>query len=61
MFKKEILCPLCGEEVSQDIFQAHFQAEQYVLDRIVQEHPEWKESDGGCKKCMEYYKELAKE
>ncbi|RJP18970.1 MAG: hypothetical protein C4520_13545 [Candidatus Abyssobacteria bacterium SURF_5] len=61
MVAKRIICPLCGDEVSVDRFQAHFEAEKYVLDRISKEHPEWKESDGSCTKCLKYYRSLTKE
>ena len=33
-------------------------AEQYVLSIIRDEHPEWIERDGTCKRCEQYYKAL---
>ncbi len=50
------VCNVCGDETEtlQDI------AEQYVLDLIKKDHPEWVESSGACSKCVEYYKSLSK-
>lgn len=50
--KKE--CTLCEEEAA-DLYRI---TEKYVLDLIRSEHPEWIESNGACKKCVEYYKAL---
>ena len=33
----------------------HDIAEQYMLDIIKSEHPEWVEKDGSCTRCEEYY------
>ncbi len=60
MFMKKVICPLCGSEISREHFHAHFETEKYVLDRISKEHPDWKQSDGGCRRCLEYYMELGK-
>jgi hypothetical protein len=58
MAKDKVMCPLCGSEVTKKTFQVHFETEKYVLDRIAKEHPDWKESDGSCTKCLEYYVSL---
>ena len=34
---------------------AHDIAEQYMLEVIKSEHPDWVEKDGSCKRCEEYY------
>ena len=61
MVRDKVMCPLCGEEVTKNVFQFHFETEKYVLDRIVKEHPEWKESDGSCTRCLKYYMILGKQ
>ncbi len=60
MPKSKVVCPLCGSQVTKDSFKDHFEAEKYVLERIAKDHPDWKEENGGCKKCLEYYLELGK-
>lgn len=47
-------CPLCG---SQDD-ALMFIAEQWLLAEIAKDHPEWKASDGACRKCVDYYQSL---
>lgn len=49
-------CQLCENEVTE----LQTIAEDYVLDLIEAEHPEWVESDGACIKCIEYYYALDK-
>ena len=36
----------------------HDIAEQYLLEIIKSEHPEWVEDDGSCSRCEEYYNHL---
>lgn len=35
-------------------------AENYVFQLIKEEHPEWVEHDGSCKRCEDYYRILDK-
>lgn len=58
MVEEEIKCPLCSARVDKETFYNHFHAEKYVLDVIAQSYPEWKEEDGTCKKCLDYYMTL---
>ncbi|UCD57016.1 MAG: hypothetical protein JSV16_14565 [Candidatus Hydrogenedentota bacterium] len=60
MIEERITCPLCGLKVGKVDFKYHFEAEEYILAVIAQQHPEWKEEDGTCKKCLDYYMELGK-
>ena len=47
-------CTVCGKE-TEDLYRI---AEQYLLDVIKAEHPDWVEENGACKKCVEYYHAL---
>ncbi len=49
-------CTLC-DELTDDLYLV---AEHYVLSIIKEEHPEWVEQDGACKKCLEHYQALDK-
>jgi hypothetical protein len=52
-------CPVCGEEVCEDIHEYMDHTERHIIDIIKKDHPEWVEKDGLCRKCREYYeKEL---
>ena len=50
--------PVCGEAVSAEIANLHALAEEWVIDQIRNEHPEWVEDDGLCPRCMEHYLSL---
>jgi len=54
----EVTCPLCNSKVPKKSYKFHIDVERYVLDMIANEHPEWKETDGSCSKCVEYYMKL---
>jgi hypothetical protein len=61
MPEDKVICPLCKSEVIKEKFRFHFQVEKYVLDVIAKNNPDWKEADGGCQKCMDYYMELGEQ
>ena len=46
-----------GMKVRKELEQIDL-AEQYVLSVIREEHPEWIEWDGSCRRCEQYYKSL---
>ena len=48
------ICALCGHEIDS---VSHIM-EQFVIDAIKKDHPDWKQQDGSCSKCIEYYKRL---
>ncbi len=47
-------CKLCNNEVDSI---THF-AEQWLLETIKSNNPQWVETDGACQKCIDYYKSL---
>ncbi len=53
-----IPCPICGHLINRWDLKEHTFAERWVLNRIQNEHPEWKEENGVCTKCWEYYRDL---
>ena len=56
----EYQCDICGDKIKGDalIFIRH--AERHITEAILQKHPEWKEKNGLCSKCVEYYKKQLK-
>lgn len=53
--EEPIVCPLCGHSIQRNLLQTHVVAEEYVLERIRHEHPDWVEENGACTKCWEDY------
>ncbi|MBM3250255.1 MAG: hypothetical protein FJZ09_05355 [Candidatus Omnitrophica bacterium] len=54
-------CQICDREIDEFVALAHIKAEEYLLDLILRDHPEWKEDEKTCRKCVEYYRRLVKE
>jgi hypothetical protein len=54
-------CQICEREIDEFASIAHIQAEEYLLDLILKDHPQWHESKKTCNKCVEYYRKLVKE
>ncbi len=48
------VCKLCNK----DIDSLYHITEQFMLDMIQRDHPDWVEKDGACLPCVEYYKDL---
>ena len=48
------LCTCCHSE-ADDLYRI---GEEYLINQIKKEHPEWVEQDGACRKCIEYYHAL---
>jgi len=54
-------CQICEREIDEFVSLAHIKAEEYLIDLIRKDHPEWKETHKTCPKCVEYYRKLVKE
>ena len=49
-------CPLCGSVVQEEFRTLHEDAEQWLINRIKRQHPEWVSADGACGRCIEAYR-----
>ena len=58
--KKNYTCQICERAVDEANALTHIKAEEYLLELIRKDHPEWKEDKKTCPKCVEYYRELIK-
>lgn len=58
--KKNYTCQICDRAIDEATALTHIKAEEYLLDLIRKDHPEWKEDNKTCPKCVEYYRELIK-
>ena len=57
----DYVCPICNRRVDEKTALTHIKAEEYLLELIRKDHPEWKEGQGACPKCMDYYRQLIKQ
>ncbi len=51
----EYKCSECGERVEGDLLVYRKHAESHIMDEIRKNNPDWEETDGVCKKCVEFY------
>jgi len=54
------MCQICGREVDESVALMHAKAEEYLLELIRRDHPEWKKDKDTCHHCVEYFRELVK-
>lgn len=54
-------CQICDREIDDFVSIPHIKSEEYLLDLILKDHPEWHEKSKTCHKCVEYYRKLVKE
>ncbi|HNW92750.1 MAG TPA: hypothetical protein PKM88_07575 [bacterium] len=54
-------CAICNREIDEAAGLAHIKAEEYLLELIRRDHPEWHEKKNTCQKCVDYYRRLVKE
>ncbi len=58
---KKYKCQICGRMVHQVHALEHAKAEEYLLNLIKKDHPQWKQGDSTCSECAEYYRKLIKQ
>ena len=52
-------CSVCSKKIEGDLLIYVDHTEKHIAEKIKADHPEWKETDGICQPCLEYYhKEL---
>jgi len=54
-------CKICNRQIDDFASIAHVKAEEYLIELIRRDHPEWKTADKTCPECLEYYRKLVKE
>lgn len=52
----EYTCGACGQKVSGDIILLTEHTDKHIIDLVKNDHPDWVEKSGICRKCFEYYK-----
>ncbi len=57
----QTICPLCGESVDDASKVVHREIDEWLLQLVLQDHPDWKQSDGACGKCWKDIARLKRE
>lgn len=53
-------CQLCERYIDEDVALSHVKAEEYIINLIKKDHPEWKNDKSTCHECIQYYRKLVK-
>ncbi|MCX5701494.1 MAG: hypothetical protein NTW64_00730 [Candidatus Omnitrophica bacterium] len=54
-------CQICDRYIDDFVSLAHIKTEEYLLDLIRHDHPDWAKEGKTCHKCIEYYRKLVKD
>jgi hypothetical protein len=54
-------CQICDRDIDDFVSIVHIKSEEYLMDLIQRDHPEWDEKGKTCHKCVEYYRKLVKD
>lgn len=58
---KKYKCQICDRYIDENVAIQHIKAEEYIINLIKKEHPEWKKEEKTCHSCLDYYRKLVKE
>lgn len=50
-------CPVCHQKIRRDLILFLNHAKLHIVEEIKKQHPEWIETSGVCKRCVDYYEE----
>jgi hypothetical protein len=59
--EKKYRCKLCNRDIDEKVALSHIKAEEYLIELIRKDHPQWKKEDDTCYTCLEYYRKLIKD
>jgi len=54
-------CQLCDREIDEKVALTHIKSEEYIINLIKKDHPDWDKDKKTCHACAEYYRRLIKE
>jgi len=58
---KKYVCQICKKMVHEDCSIEHAKAEEYIMNLIKKDHPQWRQNAPMCEECVEYYRKLITE
>jgi len=54
-------CQICDRDIDESVAMMHIKAEEYIINLIKKDHPQWNKDKSLCKECLDYYRRLIKE
>ena len=58
---KKYKCEICQRMIDEDRGLEHVKAEEYIIELIKKDHPQWRDKTATCKECLDYYRRLVNE
>jgi len=58
---KKYKCQICDRYIDEVSALTHVKAEEYILNLIKKDHPEWQKTKETCQECLDYYRKLIKQ
>lgn len=58
---KKYKCQICERIVHEAHAIEHIKAEEYLMELIKKDHPQWRHKEPTCKECIDYYRKLIKD
>lgn len=55
------ICQICDREIDERVALTHIKSEEYLINLIRKDHPDWDKDKKTCHNCVEYYRRLIKE
>lgn len=54
-------CQICQRLIHEGRALEHVKAEEYLMNLIKKDHPQWRDKEPTCPECVEYYRKLVKD
>ena len=54
-------CQICERDIDEAVALTHVKSEEYLIELIKKDHPDWAKDKKTCHKCLDYYRRLIKE
>lgn len=58
---KQYKCHICGRGIDEKCALMHVKTEEYLIDLIKKDHPNWRNDSSACSECIAYYRKLIKD
>jgi hypothetical protein len=58
---KKYKCEICQRMIDEEKSLEHVKAEEYLIELIKKDHPQWCDKSEACKECIQYYRKLVNE
>ena len=54
-------CQICDRDIDEAAALMHIKSEEYLIELIKKDHPDWAKDKKTCRQCLDYYRRLVKE